>query len=101
MEADAFSRRIYLENLLPRRRHLKRLIAQRKVIAIVGAGVSRNATTNSPVSDWKGLLLDGVSRVLVNATPKPALRWKEHVEWLINEGDIRICSPSQVNWNVD
>lgn len=39
---------------------LKNLIAEKKVIAIIGTGVSIQTTKNNPIASWKGLLLDGL-----------------------------------------
>jgi hypothetical protein len=41
---------------------LRQEIANRQVIAIVGAGVSIGATNNNPVASWVGLLRSGVER---------------------------------------
>lgn len=46
------------------RDQLKKEIADKRVMAIVGAGVSIAATNNNAVASWKGLLKNGVERCL-------------------------------------
>ena len=41
---------------------LRKLIAEKKVLVIVGSGVSIAATQNAPAASWKGLLKLGVQR---------------------------------------
>lgn len=43
-------------------RDLRDLIHQRRILVIVGTGVSRGATRNAPASSWAGLLKFGVRR---------------------------------------
>ena len=57
---------------LPSHRQLRDAIEQRRVVVVVGAGVSASATARAPCSTWPGLLRDGLeycaSRGLVMPT---------------------------------
>jgi hypothetical protein len=67
---------------------LKKQIASRQAVAIVGAGISIGATMNSDYASWDGLLHSGVQRcerLLRNLLPD---RWAERVNEEIDSNDM-------------
>src|SRR5271166_1327649 len=66
---------------------LQREIEAGSVIAIIGAGVSIEATNKNPLASWTGLLEHSVDRCWDVAQPLPK-GWKEHVLWEIHSGDM-------------
>jgi tetratricopeptide (TPR) repeat protein len=60
--------------------YLRRQIAERQVLLVVGAGVSMAATAGSPTqsyASWKGLLDNGISSCLVSGTQSLPAGWAE------------------------
>src|SRR5215207_4464349 len=50
--------------------YLRQLVADRQVVAIVGAGVAQSASGNAPAASWVGLLYNGIDRcVELNLVP--------------------------------
>jgi hypothetical protein len=66
---------------------LRQEIANRQVIAIVGAGVSIGATNNNPTGSWVGLLQHGVGRC-VSVVPNLDSGWPDRVRADLKSGDI-------------
>jgi tetratricopeptide (TPR) repeat protein len=66
---------------------LRAEIARGRVLAIVGAGVSIQATGRSPLASWIGLLEGGVDRCLAVAAPLPD-GWGDRVRAEIRSGDM-------------
>ena len=66
---------------------LRRQIADRQVLAVVGAGVSILATNNNAVASWIGLLRNGVEQC-VAVVPGLPTGWAERVRSEIESGDI-------------
>ena len=64
-------------------------IAQGRVLAIIGAGVSIGATKGHPQSSWTGLLESGIERCLTVAHPLP-LGWSERLHENIHSGDPQL-----------
>lgn len=66
---------------------LRRLIAQRQVVAVVGAGVSMATTDNAEAASWPGLLRTGVAWVetVVQGLPN---RWADRQREAIASGDL-------------
>ena len=65
--------------------HLRASIATGNAILVIGAGVTANATGGREWGTWRGLIRNGLTRV-VQLTDKEA-DWLEHQEWLL-EGDV-------------
>lgn len=66
---------------------LKTQIAQRKVVVIVGAGVSIAATRGSEAASWTELLRSGVARVGSVGSALPS-RWQERQVEALDGGDM-------------
>ncbi|MDR3632790.1 MAG: SIR2 family protein [Isosphaeraceae bacterium] len=66
---------------------LRQQIANRQVVAIVGAGVSIGATNNDTVASWVGLLQDGVERC-VQVVPTLDTKWPDRVRAEIDSTDV-------------
>jgi hypothetical protein len=66
---------------------LRERIAQRRTVAIVGAGVAIAASGGSQLASWKGLLEDGVSRCK-QVIPGLPMDWTDVVKKELNSGDI-------------
>ncbi|MDP9366396.1 MAG: tetratricopeptide repeat protein [Chloroflexota bacterium] len=58
---------------------LRRLVASRQVVAVVGAGVAVGAAGDAKVASWTGLLEDGIARciVVLRATADWGMRMRE------------------------
>jgi hypothetical protein len=69
---------------------LKRQLAAagpKRVLAIVGAGVSIGATGGAVCASWAGLLRDGVERCAAVGHPKPPRGWRERQLRALKHGD--------------
>jgi hypothetical protein len=66
---------------------LKREVAEKNAIIVVGAGVSMAATGNHSLSSWKGLLQDGIERCVSVGYPKPVKSWGSLMSKLLKNGD--------------
>jgi tetratricopeptide (TPR) repeat protein len=65
---------------------LKKQIEDRQAIAIVGAGVSVDATGNAPAASWVGLLKDGVARC--QDVARPPVGWADRQRAALDTGDL-------------
>lgn len=59
---------------------LKKDISEKRVIIIVGAGVSIATTNSAPTASWIGLLRNGIDRVIDLTPPDDPKRWKRRME---------------------
>ncbi len=66
---------------------LRQEIANQRVIAIVGAGVSIGASGGAALASWRGLLEDGIGRCEAVGEPKPQADWADTMGRLLG-GDI-------------
>ena len=66
---------------------LRKMIADKEVVLVVGTGVSVSATKNAPASSWKGLLSSGVDWCR-NIDPSLSARWAQRRKEDIEEGEI-------------
>ena len=69
---------------------LARLISERKVVAIVGTGVSLASTGNARAASWKGLLESGIDHAMqfADRSKQWCKRQKEALDEAVNEGDL-------------
>jgi hypothetical protein len=76
---------------------LRERIAHKDVLALLGTGVSRNATENDPVSDWRGLLEHGVCRCEEVAPGLPP-GWGDRVRADIASADLDdlLCAAEKI-----
>jgi formylglycine-generating enzyme required for sulfatase activity len=66
---------------------LRELIARRRVLVIVGSGVSIGATKNSPAASWTGLLKLGAARCR-ELHPSLDDKWEQRLIGEITSGDL-------------
>jgi formylglycine-generating enzyme required for sulfatase activity len=66
---------------------LRELVARRKVLVIVGSGVSIGATRNAPAASWTGLLELGVARCR-SVNPSLDVEWEKRLISEIKSGDL-------------
>jgi hypothetical protein len=69
-------------------RELRRDLAEKRIIVLLGAGVSMATSNNEPVASWVGLLRHGVNHCAAYGQPRPAVGWAERTQWLLDHGDI-------------
>jgi hypothetical protein len=67
---------------------LRELIAERQVVAIVGAGVSMGVTGGARVASWVGLLEDGITRCESVANPSPPIGWGDRQREALKTNDL-------------
>jgi len=79
------------------REDLKKEIAAKRVMVIVGAGVSMAATNNNAVASWKGLLRNGVERCRATR-PHLTAAWADRVLAQI-DGDMvdLLCAAENIS----
>jgi formylglycine-generating enzyme required for sulfatase activity len=66
---------------------LRELITRRRILVIVGAGVSVSATRNTPAASWPGLLTLGVARCR-ELNPSLDEAWEKRLIGEITSGDL-------------
>jgi len=67
--------------------HLKKLIARRQVICIIGTGVSISVSGNAPTASWTGLLGDGIAHC-ENVVPDLPEAWGKRARADLQSGDV-------------
>jgi hypothetical protein len=74
---------------------LRGLIARKKVVLVVGTGVSVSATGNAPTASWKGLLLPGVKRCQ-ELNPSLPARWVKAVLASHPASTVKVIEPGNI-----
>src|SRR4051794_246980 len=69
-------------------RELKKDLTQKRIIVLLGAGVSMATSNNAATASWRGLLLHGIEHCAVYGQPRPVDGWLERARWLVERGDI-------------
>jgi len=81
---------------------LKDRLARRDVVAVIGTGVSRSATGNNPIADWRGLLEHGTSRCEQVAAGLPP-SWGDRVRADLASPDLDdlLCAAEKIARKLD
>lgn len=83
--------------------HLESLradVAERRVVTIVGTGVSLSATGNNDLASWKGLLRNGVARCVARRPPSDATWAQRTLEQI--DGDLidLLCAAENISYRL-
>ena len=67
---------------------LRKLIAERRLVVVVGSGVSMAATKNAPAASWTGLLKLGVARCRELDATHLDSEWEKHLLYELTSGRL-------------
>jgi tetratricopeptide (TPR) repeat protein len=67
---------------------LRREIAERRVFAVIGAGVSQAVTGNATAASWAGLLRDGIARAEATGHPRLTSEAADRQRAALDHGDL-------------
>src|ERR1700758_5117142 len=68
-------------------RELKKDLDERRIVILLGAGISISTSNGAPTASWRGLLLRGIEHCAGFGQPRPVTGWSERMRWLVEHGD--------------